>query len=92
MDIVDLAKEIASEVLDQGYVRLAMEQGWDESDYELTADDCDFVREELEDCTQDDLKGVQQQIRDLLADAIHAETLKMQMQEAEDIHNEMWGR
>ena len=90
--IQQLAKEIASEVLDQGYVRLAMEHGWDESDYELTADDCDFVREELEDCTQDDLKDMQQEVRRVIADAIHAETLRVQMQEAEDIHNEMWGR
>jgi len=67
MDIVDLAKEIASEVIDQGFVRLAMEQGWDSSDYLLTADDCDFVREELEDCTQQDLVDVQRVVRLFLA-------------------------
>ena len=92
MDIVDLAMEIASEMIDQGFVRLAMEQGWETSDYELTADDCDFVREELEDCTQQDLVDVQNQVRQMLNDALDAETLKVQMQEAEDIHNERWVR
>ena len=92
MDIVDLAMEIASEMIDQGFVRLAMEQGWETSDYELTVDDCDFVREELEDCTQQDLVDVQQQVRRLLTDAIDAEILRKQMQEAEDIHSEMWVR
>jgi hypothetical protein len=87
-----LAKEIADDILAEGFVRLAMEQGWDESDYELTVDDCDFVREELDGCTQSDLVDVQQEVRRVIADAIHAETLRKQMQEAEDIHNEMWGR
>ena len=92
MDIVDLAMEIASEMIDQGYVRMAMEQGWDSSDYLLTADDCDFVREQLEDCTQQDLVDVQNQVRQMLNDALDAETLKIQMQEAEDIYNQEWVR
>lgn len=87
-----IAKEIADNVLSEGFVRLALEQDWDSSDYELTAEDCEFIRERLEGCTQQDLVDVQQEVWRLLIDAVDAEILRKQMQEAEDIYNEMWVR